>query len=75
MPHVSQVNNNYYSRYRETAPDTNTKDGNTVEDVRRARYEDEQIRENEIRSRETQENRRNRYTSEEEVGGTINIRV
>lgn len=75
MPRIA-VENNYYNKYRAPAVENNNnRDGNTVEDVRRARHEAEQTREADIRKRETEENRRNRYTAEESVGGTINIRV
>ncbi len=74
MPKIS-FSNNYYEKYRVPALDNNGRDGKTIEDVRRTRYDAEQSREADIKNRETEGNRRNRYTAEESVGGTINIRV
>jgi septin family protein len=75
MPRMS-LENNYYNKYRAPAlENNNARDGNTAEDVRKARHEAAQSREADIRKRETEENRRNRYTAEESVGGTINVRV
>ncbi|MBI3814579.1 MAG: hypothetical protein HY279_08975 [Nitrospinae bacterium] len=76
MPRISSENNNYYNKYRAPAlENNNNRDGNTAEDVRKARYEAAQTKEADIRKREIEDNRRNRYTAEESVGGTINIRV
>jgi hypothetical protein len=74
VPKVSSAEN-YYEKYRAPVVNNRGKDGNTAEDVRQARYDAQQSREAEIRNRETEENRRNRYIAEESVGGTINIRV
>lgn len=74
MPKVSSAEN-YHENYRAPAVNNKGRDGNTAEDVRQARHEAQQTREAEIKNRETEENRRNRYTAEESVGGTINVRV
>lgn len=79
MPQVSSAEN-YSEKYPAHKPyvlDVNNKgrDGNTAEDVRQARHDAQQSGEAEIKNRETEENRRNRFTAEESVGGTINIKV
>ena len=74
MPKVSSAEN-YSEKYRAPAVNNKGRDGNTAEDVRQARHDAQQSGEAEIKNRETEENRRNRFTAEESVGGTINIKV